>query len=382
MKSKRHKALKVAGIFAGIGGFEVGLERAGHKSVLLCENDLAAQAVLRERFKRRPLIADVAEIDTVPRDVDLLAAGFPCQDLSQVGRTQGLNGKKSTIVSHVFRMLKQTRTPWVLLENVPFMLQLHRGAMIDYIVRSLEELGYKWAYRTLDTRAFGIPQRRHRVFVLASIHGDPASVLLSQDAGPGSSVKAEIPPCGFYWTEGNSGLGWAPSCVPTLKGGSTIGIPSPPAIWMPNGTIMTPDVRDAERLQGFDADWTAPAEEVSTRGSRWRLVGNAVTTVVSEWLGLALRIPSARAPRETCELDAQSTWPKAAFGEKGKRHAAMVSMWPVKREATRIDTFLQFPCRSLSRKAAEGFYRRLMASDLHYPQRFARDLRKHIDQWR
>src|ERR1035441_3052167 len=86
MQFKRQKALRVAGIFAGIGGFEVGLERAGHKSVLLCENDSAAQAVLRERFKRRLLIADVAEIESVPGDVDLLAAGFPCQDLSQVDR--------------------------------------------------------------------------------------------------------------------------------------------------------------------------------------------------------------------------------------------------------------------------------------------------------
>src|ERR1017187_2115780 len=177
MQFKRQKALRVAGIFAGIGGFEVGLERAGHKSVLLCENDLAAQAVLREHFKNRTFIDDVAEIDVVPREVDLLAAGFPCQDLSQVGRTQGLNGKKSTIVSHVFRILKRTQTPWVLLENVPFMLQLHRGAMIAHIVRSFEELGYRWAYRTVDTRAFGIPQRRHRVFLLASIHGDPAGTL-------------------------------------------------------------------------------------------------------------------------------------------------------------------------------------------------------------
>jgi len=380
MNANRQKALRVAGIFAGIGGFEVGLERAGHRSVLLCENDLAAQAVLREHFKNRTFIDDVAEIDVVPREVDLLAAGFPCQDLSQVGRTQGLNGKKSTMVSHVFRILKRNQAPWVLLENVPFMLQLHRGAMIAHIVRSLEELGYKWAYRTIDTRAFGIPQRRQRVFILASIHGDPASTLLSQGAEPGSPVKSDVPPCGFYWTEGNSGLGWAPCCVPTLKGGSTVGIPSPPAIWMPNGRIVTPDIRDVERLQGFEADWTAPAEEVSTRGSRWRLVGNAVTTSVSEWLGWALSVCPASTPKEACELDARQGWPKAAFGERGRRYAAVASMWPVVKEITRIDRFLRHPCQPLSRRAAEGFYSRLMASALHYPSRFAHDLRRHIDQ--
>ena len=380
MKSNRQKALRVAGIFAGIGGFEVGLERAGHRSVLLCENDLAAQAVLREHFKNRTFIDDVAEIDVVPREVDLLAAGFPCQDLSQVGRTQGLNGKKSTIVSHVFRILKRTQVPWVLIENVPFMLQLHQGAMIAHIVRSLEELGYRWAYRTVDTRAFGIPQRRQRVFLLASINSDPARVLLGQDIGPRESAEADGPPCGFYWTEGNRGLGWAVGCVPTLKGGSTVGIPSPPAIWMPNGRIMTPDIRDAERLQGFGADWTAPAEEISTRGSRWRLVGNAVTTAVSEWLGLALRISAANTRKDACELDVRQGWPKAAFGEKGRRYSAGVSMWPVGKEMTRIDKFLRYPCRPLSRKAAEGFYRRLMASALHYPSRFAHDLKRHIDE--
>ena len=142
---------------------------------------------------------------------------------------------------------------------------------------------------------------------------------------------------------------------------------------------MTPDIRDAERLQGFPADWTAPAEQVSTRGSRWRLVGNAVTTPVSEWLGLALGRAPGRAPNDAREVDVGMGWPKAAFGRNGKRYAAMVSMWPVNRDMTRIDRFLQYPCRPLSRKATEGFYRRLMASALHYPPRFAHDLKKHID---
>jgi DNA (cytosine-5)-methyltransferase 1 len=380
MKPKQQTALKVAGIFAGIGGFEVGLERAGHKAVLLCENDPAAQAVLRDRFKKTPLISDVVEVDTLPKGVDLLTAGFPCQDLSQVGRTQGLNGKKSTLVSHIFRLLKQNPVRWVLLENVPFMLQLHRGSMINHIVRAFEDLGYKWAYRTIDTRAFGIPQRRQRVFLLASTHKDPASILFSQDSGPGMNGRIDGPPCGFYWTEGNRGLGWAPDCVPTLKGGSAVGIPSPPAIWMPDGRIVTADIRDAERLQGFAADWTAPAEGVSTKGSRWRLVGNAVTTAASEWLGLAIRMPSVRTGFSVSDLQAQSPWPKAAFGEKGKRHAVGVSMWPVMRAMTPIDSFLEFPCLPLSRKATEGFYRRLMASTLHYPARFGSDLKKHIDR--
>jgi DNA (cytosine-5)-methyltransferase 1 len=72
-------------------------------------------------------------------------------------------------------------------------------------------------------------------------------------------------------------LGWAPDAVPTLKNGSTIGIPSQPAILFPNGAIVKPDIRDGERLQGFIADWTKPAEDVAKASKRWGLVGSAVS---------------------------------------------------------------------------------------------------------
>ena len=85
--------------------------------------------------------------------------------------------------------------------------------------------------------------------------------------------------CGFYWTEGLRGLGWAIDAVPTLKGGSTLGIPSPPAIWIQGQRTSptNPDIRDAERLQGFPSDWTEVARENGGRGARWKLVGNAVS---------------------------------------------------------------------------------------------------------
>jgi DNA (cytosine-5)-methyltransferase 1 len=74
--------------------------------------------------------------------------------------------------------------------------------------------------------------------------------------------------------------------VPTLKGGSGLGIPSPPAIWMPDGHFVLPDIRDAERLQGFPAGWTEAAlTGHSKEGARWKLVGNAVSVPVSRWLG-------------------------------------------------------------------------------------------------
>ena len=165
--------LKTVGLFAGIGGFELGLAKASHDVVCLCEIDPAARAVLRKRFDGVEIKEDIRLMPRLPRGTELVVAGFPCQDLSQAGKARGIRGQKSTIVSHIFRLLKNNRVRWVLLENVPFMLQLHRGAAIRYITRELESLDYCWAYRTMDTRSFGLPQRRERVFLLASPFSSP-----------------------------------------------------------------------------------------------------------------------------------------------------------------------------------------------------------------
>jgi DNA (cytosine-5)-methyltransferase 1 len=282
--------LRVVGLFAGIGGIELGLGRAGHSTELLCEIDDGAVEVLRAQLPGAEVHLDVTELDSLPA-CDLLAAGFPCQDLSQAGRTAGIGGAQSGLVEHVFRLVDgaDPRPTWLLLENVPFMLSLDRGEAMRSLVDRLEDRGWTWAYRVVDTMAFGLPQRRRRVLLLASRSEDPRPVLLNQ------TKKAELPEdlagtCGygFYWTEGQRGLGWAIDAIPTLKGGSTIGIPSPPAIWDPaSAGLFTPNLIDAERLQGFPAGWTAAAATMGSRGlgRRWRLIGNAVSVPVAEWVG-------------------------------------------------------------------------------------------------
>src|SRR4029453_180045 len=162
--------------------------------------------------------------------VDLIAAGFPCQDLSQAGRTEGIVGKQSRLVGEVFtRLRSRANGPrWLLLENVPFMLQLQRGKAMRYVVDQLESLGFTWAYRVVDARAFGIPQRRKRVLLLASRTEDPRYPLFGTDVGETPKSFSGNEMCGFYWTEGLRGLGWAVDAIPTLKGGSALGIPSTP----------------------------------------------------------------------------------------------------------------------------------------------------------
>ncbi len=382
--------LTVAGLFAGIGGIELGLQHAGHHSVLLCEIDPGARKVLEAQFPDVPLTRDVRELQTIG-SVDLLAGGFPCQDVSQAGRTAGIGGRNSGLVGHVFRLLdalKKRGPRWLLLENVSFMLQLDRGKGMRYLVDELEARGFAWAYRVVDTRAFGLPQRRQRVILLASRTEDPRHVLLSVDAGEETPPSAPDAWRGFYWTEGTRGLGWAIDAIPTLKGGSTIGIPSPPAIWIPRprrgqAEIVTPEIRDAERLQGFNEGWTASALEAEgvRRGHRWKLVGNAVSVPVAQWVGQQLAAPGRFSLPGTA-LREGVLWPRAAWGSKGKGYAVEASMWPVRWPRPHLADFVHHDPTPLSQKAAAGFLSRASASSLRFEPGFLDAVAHHVERMR
>src|SRR5947209_10505595 len=102
------------------------------------------------------------------------------------------------------------------------MLQLDRGRAMSWLTNQLEARGYHWAYRVVDTQAFGLPQRRQRVLLLASRTEDPRPVLLAEDHGAVVVEDRSGLACGFYWTEGIRGLGWAIDAIPTLQGGSAL----------------------------------------------------------------------------------------------------------------------------------------------------------------
>lgn len=364
------RGLSVVGLFAGIGGIELGFERAGHHAELLCELDPNAQKVLRTRFPHARLHSDVCTLRSLPK-VDVVAAGFPCQDLSQAGGTAGINGSRSGLVDEVFRLVGKSKSSptWLLIENVPFMLQLDRGRAMAHLTSALSELGFSWAYRVVDTRSFGLPQRRQRVIVLASRTADPRTVLFQDDAPTNEQTETTGRACGFYWTEGLKGLGWAVDAVPTLKGGSTIGIPSAPAVWDVDGSIGTPHIEDAERLQGFPAGWTEPSVDDPARrnGPRWKLVGNAVSVPVAEWAGQRLVQLSAPAVGEYELLQPGEPWPRAACGKDGKAYRVKVGAWPDQRPYQHLHDLLTHPLRPLSERALAGFLQRAERSSLHFP---------------
>src|SRR5437899_2674022 len=128
----------MTGMSDGSGCIKLALHRAGPSTALLCEIDNAARAVLNERVPGVPPHDDIPTLPRLKPEIDLLAAGFPCQDLSQAGKTRGIRGRQSRLVAHVFDLLGQRPVPWVLLETVPFMLQLESGRAMEHVVGERE----------------------------------------------------------------------------------------------------------------------------------------------------------------------------------------------------------------------------------------------------
>jgi DNA (cytosine-5)-methyltransferase 1 len=251
---------------------------------------------------------------------------------------------------------------------------------MEVIAAAFEDLGYRWAYRVVDARAFGLPQRRRRVYFVASLKWDPRSILFADETDPqdeDENPDAEVA-CGFYWTEGIRGLGWAVDAVPTLKGGSTVGIPSAPAILLPSHDVVVPDIRDAERLQGFPSDWTKPAELVVRRGARWKLVGNAVSVPAATWIGSRFRHPRKPLSFEAVPLQSSRTWPTAAWNIGDGRKQVMASEWPDRKRYTSLASFLKYPPTPLSPKATAGFLKRTERSSLNFPRQLIPALKRHL----
>lgn len=383
--------MRVVGTFSGIGGLELPFHEAGHETALLCDWWEPSQTVLRDRFPSVEVVGDIRQLAQVglPSGVDVLTAGFPCTDLSQAGRTAGIRGEQSGMVRHVFQLLREhPDVSYLVLENVRNMLVLDKGKAMNYLVDELEALGFRWAYRLVDSRFTGVPQRRHRV-VLVAARGDgedPRNILFADDSPEpdhehGDHLREDA--YGFYWTEGLRGIGWAVDAVPPLKGGSSVGIPSPPGIWMPDGApgrrLTTPTIEHAEALQGFERGWTKAADLGGRNGPRWKLVGNAVTVGVSRWLVSRLDTP-ASATVETTLDELPAKWPNAAWGDASTgRYSVNATTWPRQPAVSEHLTSICDPdeVEILSPRSAAGFLGRLRRGSLRRDDRFEADVEAH-----
>jgi DNA (cytosine-5)-methyltransferase 1 len=186
--------LTAVSLFAGVGGFDLALTRAGVKVVAAVEIDKKCREVLALQFPETKLFEDVKGVTGdqlraagfVP-ERGIITAGFPCQDLSVAGLRKGLAGSRSGLFWEIIRIIDETHAEQVVLENVAGLLSSQQGQDMGIVITALVERGFGVCWRVLDSQNFGVPQRRRRVFIVASRgnHRRPVEILFESDSSSG-----------------------------------------------------------------------------------------------------------------------------------------------------------------------------------------------------
>lgn len=200
----------VAELFAGVGGFRVGLSRAGWKTVYSNQWEPSTKAqhasdVYVQHFgSEGHSNEDIFTVETLPVDVDIVVGGFPCQDYSvatTLRSSLGLEGRKGVLWWEMLRLISQSRPKWVVLENVDRMLKSpreQRGRDFAIILKSLGLQGYEIEWRVINAAEYGMPQRRRRVFLVAQLPSTSKTKEFSEETiysgGVLSNAFPVIPP--------------------------------------------------------------------------------------------------------------------------------------------------------------------------------------------
>ncbi|MBQ9521056.1 MAG: DNA (cytosine-5-)-methyltransferase [Oscillospiraceae bacterium] len=285
--------MKVASFFSGIGGIDLGLERAGMEVAFQCEILSFGQKVLKRHWPDVPLAPDITKVKAgdIP-DVDIFAGGFPCQDLSLAnqGKRKGLEGARSGLFYAYANLVRQKRPRWVFIENVPGLLNSADGADFKVVVSTLDEFGYGVSWRILDAKFFGTPQRRRRTYIVASLGTiGAAEVLFERGTNPvadkprnrarnflASGDDESLPGANLFSIQ-HAGIGRRTSAGPQGKG------------YRNDGETYTLDSRgNSDAVCKTDAPFGVRAAAGPPRGldgDRYRAIGNAVCVPVIEWIG-------------------------------------------------------------------------------------------------
>lgn len=309
--------------FSGIGGFDLGFERAGFKSVFLCEKKEFCRKVLRSHWPDVQLEEDISDVsaESIP-DATVWTAGFPCQDLSlaRMGKREGLRGKQSGLFFELVRLLEARLPKIVVLENVHGLLTSHRGRDFTIVLKALDELGYGVAWRVLNSQHFGVPQSRRRTYVVAA-HRDPglaAEILFEPECGDGHLAKSgkngKKSPSLFQTILGDTRKGplvkARAHCIYAESARHTGTDWSRNYVWYPDGRVRRFTPLEVERVQGFPDGWTVISDTGDIDSPRYHAVGNAITPAVAEWLGQ--RLMAALLQRQDARPDELSSRQKRA----------------------------------------------------------------------
>jgi len=300
--------MKFFDLFAGIGGFRVGLEAHGHECVGSCEIDKYARKIYGKNFGHEPEYKDVRDID--PKDIqdfDILCAGFPCQSFSIVGNRMGFEDKRGNLFFEIIRLAKEKRPSILLLENVKGLLSHEKGETFRIMLQTLDECGYDVSWQLLNSRYF-VPQSRERVYIIANLRGSsgrkilPLGKVSKRNDKSRKELYAEDE-CSStltatYWKGYGGGRPMIKESKPVqmnyranVNSNMKERVQDRDETWTlttnSNDFTITDGDRvrkltptECERLQGFADDWTKGISDTQ----RWKCLGNAVTTNVVEYI--------------------------------------------------------------------------------------------------
>lgn len=192
LKGVVRKNIRFFDMFSGIGGFREGLNRAGGFSCVgHCEIDKYADRSYRAIFNTEGewFCNDAKKIrpEELP-EFDLLCGGFPCQAFSVAGKRQGFEDARGTLFFEIARLVKARRPPYLLLENVPGLLSHNKGATFNTILYTLYELGYHVEWQVLNSKDFGVPQARKRVYIVGYLDFRCAGKILPEPETNGAAL--------------------------------------------------------------------------------------------------------------------------------------------------------------------------------------------------
>ena len=267
--------IRVMDLFSGIGGFSLGLKKAGgFTTVCYCEIDQACQQVLYGlmldgALDTAPICTDVKRLDGAPwaGRVELICGGFPCQDISAAGLRAGIDGERSGLWREIARLVRQVRPRYVLVENVAALL----GRGLERVLGDLAACGYDSEWDCLPASAFGAPHQRDRVFVVSHARSGwgPDNGLRPGGAVLGGRGSAAAPNSERWGLQG--GVFGRRNAIPI----------EPPTYRRTSLGTLVGEAWQAEPGEGWLDDGLPPAlaEALS------RCLGNSVVPQVVEWIG-------------------------------------------------------------------------------------------------